>query len=159
MRGIFILGGRRRRCTEWEGAQQREEAQQCDHRARHAVPLQRKGEDCQVAFAGEDNGQEAAVEGDVEFANGEAVEERLRRGLENGDGIAGFLRGEFGKGDPDEVAGFSFDSALEHDAIFVGRPMENAEAHAQVDKVIRSGEVANLQHFSVDEIGDFFAAG
>ena len=87
------------------------------------------------------------------------MEERLRRGLENGDGIAGFLRGEFGKGDPDEVAGFSFDSALEHDAIFVGRPMENAEAHAQVDKVIRSGEVANLQHFSVDEIGDFFAAG
>ena len=90
------------------------------------MPLQRKGEDCEIALAGEDDGQEAAVGGDVEFANGEAVEERLRRGLEYGDGIAGFLRGEFGKGDPDDIAGFSFYGALEHNAIFVSRPMKNA---------------------------------
>ncbi len=87
------------------------------------------------------------------------MEEWLRSGLEDGDVFAGLLRGELGNGDPDEVAGFSFDGALEHDAIFVGRPMEDAEADAEADEMIGSGEVANFQHFSVDEIRHFSAAG
>src|SRR5271170_5087540 len=117
-----------------------------------------EGEDCEIAFAGEDDGEEAAVGGDVEFTNGEAVEERLRGGLQDGDGIAGFSRGELGNGDPDDIAGFSFHGALEHDAIFVSGPMENAEAYAQADEVIGGGEIANFQHFLVDEIGDLFTA-
>jgi len=36
--------------------------------------------------------------------------------------------------------------------------MENAEAHPKANEVIRSGEVANLQNFSVDEIRHFVAA-
>jgi hypothetical protein len=117
-----------------------------------------EGEDCQVAFAGEDDAEEAAVGRDVEFANGEAVEERLRSGLHDGDSIAGFLRGQRGNTDPDHIAGLSFDGALEHDAIFASRPVENAEPYAQADEVIGGGEIANFQHFLVDEICDLFAA-
>lgn len=62
-------------------------------RGRESIASVGKGEDCEIAFAGEDDGEEAAVGRDVEFANGETVEERLRSGLHYGDGIAGFLRG------------------------------------------------------------------
>lgn len=121
--------------------------------------LHGQGEDGKVAFAGEDYAEEVAVGGDVEFADGEAVEERLRRRLKDGYGSAGLLRGESGNDDPDEVAGFSFEGALEQDAIFVGSPMENAEAHAEADEVIGGGEVANFQDFLVDEVRHSFAAG
>ena len=86
------------------------------------------------------------------------MEEWLRSGLQDGDGVAGFLRGELRNGDPDHVTGFSFDGALEHDAIFVSRPMENAEAYAQADEVVGGGEIANFQHFLIDEICDLFSA-
>jgi len=127
-------------------------------RGRERIASVGEGEDCEIAFAGEDDGEEAPVGRDVEFANGEAVEEWLRSGLQDGDGVAGFLRGELRNGDPDHVAGFSFDGALEHDAIFVSRPMENAEAYAQADEVVGGGEIANFQHFLIDEICDLFSA-
>ena len=87
------------------------------------------------------------------------MEEWLRGGLKDGDVSARFLCGEFGNDDPDEVAGFSFDGALEQDAIFVGRPMEDAETDAETDEVIGGGEVANFQHFSVDEVRHFRPLG
>jgi hypothetical protein len=118
----------------------------------------REREDHQIAFAGEDYGQEAAVGRDIELANGDAAKDWLRRGCEDGHVLAGFLRGKLGNIYPYEVAGFSFDGAFQHDAIFVGGPMENAEAHAEPDEVIRSGEVADLQNFSVDEIRHFLCA-
>jgi hypothetical protein len=118
----------------------------------------REREDHQIAFTGEDYGQEAAVGRDIELANGDAAENWLRRGCEDGHVFAGFLRGELGNTYPYEVAGFSFDGAFQHDAIFVGGPMKNTEAHAEPDEVIRSGEVADLQNFSIDEIRHFFAA-
>lgn len=127
-------------------------------RGRERIASVGQGVDCEIAFAREDYGEEAAVGRNVEFANGEAVEERLRSRLHDGDGIAGFLRGQFGNADPDDIAGFSFDGAFEHDAIFVGGPMENAEAYAQANEAIGSGEIANFQHFLVDEIRDLFAA-
>ena len=86
------------------------------------------------------------------------MEERLRRGLHDGNGIAWFLSGQVRNGDPDHVARLSFDGALEHDAIFVSRPMENAETYAQANEVIGGGEIANFQHFLVDEIRDLFTA-
>jgi hypothetical protein len=133
-------------------------------RNRHGVPCpykasQREREDDQIALAGEHYGQEAAVGRDIEFANRNAAEDWLRRGCEDGHVLAGFLRGKLGNIYPDDVAGFSFDGAFQHDAIFVGGPMETAEAHAEADEVIRSGEVADLQNFSVDEVRHFFAAG
>ena len=42
----------------------------CHDGAQHVAPLQREREDLKIAFAGEDDGQEAAVGGNVEFANG-----------------------------------------------------------------------------------------
>lgn len=131
-------------------------------RARHASHYkesEREGEDCEIALAGEDYGQEAAVGRDIEFADGDAAEDWLRRGREDGDVSRVFLCGELGNIYPDEVAGFSFDGAFQHDAIFVGGPMENAEANAEADEMIGSSEVANLQDFSVNKIGRFFAAG
>jgi len=84
----------------------------CRDGAQCIAPLRGKGEEFQVAFAGENYGEEAAVGGDVEFADGDAVEDGLRRGLEDGNFLAGFLCGELGKRDPDQVAGFSFDGAF-----------------------------------------------
>ena len=66
-----------------------------------APPLQRQGEDLEIAFAGEDYGQEAAVGGDVEFADGDAAEDWLRCWREDGNVVAGFLRGELGNINPD----------------------------------------------------------
>lgn len=40
------------------------------------------------------------------------MEDGLRRGLEDGDGFAGFLGRDLGNVNPDDVAGFSFDGAL-----------------------------------------------
>ena len=133
--------------------------------ARRAVPLrpyeesQREGEHHKVAFAGEDYGQEAAVRRDIEFADRDAAEDWLRRGCENGDVFDVFLRRELGNIYPHDVAGFSFDGAFQKDAIFLGRPMENAQAYAQADEVIGRGQVANFQDFSVDEIRYLFSAG
>ncbi len=43
--------------------------------------LAREREDIEIALAGEDDGEEAAVGRDGEFAEREAVEDWLRRGL------------------------------------------------------------------------------
>lgn len=87
------------------------------------------------------------------------MKDGLRGGLEDGNVFSGFLRGKRRDVYPDDVAGFSFDCAFEQDAIFVGAPVENAEAYAQTDEMIEGGEVADFEDFAVDEIGDFFAAG
>ena len=123
------------------------------------MPLLGKGEDLEVAFAGEDDREEAAVGGDIELADGDAVEEWLRRGREDRDVFEVLLCSENGNIDPDEIAGFSFDGALEHDAVFVGGPVKNTEAYAQADEIIGDGEVPHFQNFAVDEVSDFFAAG
>ena len=118
-----------------------------------------EGEEFEVAFAGEDDGEEAAVGGDAEFSDGDAVEDGARGGLEDGNVDAGFLREKRWDGDPDEVAGFSFDGAFEHDAVFVGRPMEHAEADTKTYEMVGSGEIAYFEDFSVDKVGDSPAAG
>lgn len=118
-----------------------------------------EGEDHKITFARQDDTEKAAVGGDGEIANREAVKDRLRGWLKDGDFFAGRLRQERRNSNPDNVAGFSFGGALEEDAIFVGGPVENAETHAEADKMIGNGQVAHFEGFAVDEIGDFFATG
>ena len=89
-RGIFILPSENTAVTE----------RACQDATR-GEPLQREGEDFQVALAGQDYGQEAAVGGNVKFAEREAVEDGLRRGREDGNFRARFLRGQRGNVDPD----------------------------------------------------------
>ncbi len=80
----------------------------------------RKWEDEEAALAGDDNGEEAAVRRDGEIAKGEAVKDGGGDGLRDGDVLAGRVDAERREVDPDEVAGFFLDGALEEDTRFVG---------------------------------------
>ena len=111
----------------------------------------------EVAAAGEDDGEEAAVVGEAEFADGEAVEEHARGGLGDGDGLARGVGGERRDGKFGEVGGFFFDGALEVDAGFIGGPLENPKADAEACDFVGGGEVANFENFIVEIVGDFGA--
>ena len=87
------------------------------------------------------------------------MKDGARSGLEDGDVFAGRLGEKRWDGDPDEVAGFSLDSAFEQDASFVRGPAEHTEADAEVNEIIGEGEIADFEDFAVDEVSDFFAAG
>ena len=118
-----------------------------------------EGENEEIAPAGDDYGEETAVGGDGEIADGEAVKDHVGLWLRNGDVV---ILGSGGKGreiDPDEVAGFFFDSAFEENAGLVGRPVKDAEADANAGQVIGRSKIANFENFLVDKIGDFFPAG
>lgn len=130
----------------------------CAPTKKDANSLKGEGEEFEVPFAGEDNGEEAAIGGDAEFSDGDTVENGARVGLEDGDVFAGWLRQKRWEGDPDEVAGFSLDSTLEQNAGFVERPAEDTEANAKANKIIGESEVADFEDFAVDEVSDFFAA-
>ena len=80
----------------------------------------RKREDKETALAGDDDGEEAAVGRNGEVAEGEAVKDGGGDGLRDGDVLAGRVGAERREVNPDEVAGFFFDGALEEDARFVG---------------------------------------
>jgi len=69
----------------------------------------------EVALAGEDYGEEAAVWGEGVFADGEAVEEHAGFRFEDGDFGVGLVSAEFGYAEGDKVGGFFFDGALEID--------------------------------------------
>jgi len=75
-----------------------------------ALPLE--GEDLEVALAGEDYAEEAAVGGEGVFSDGEAVEEHAGLGFEDGDLGVGRIGAEFGDAKADEVGGFFFDGAF-----------------------------------------------
>ena len=79
-----------------------------------ALPLE--GEDLEVALAGEDYAEEAAVGGEGVFADGEAVEEHAGLGFEDGDFGVGWIGTEFGDLEGDKVGGFFFDGALDIEA-------------------------------------------
>ena len=72
-----------------------------------------EAEDLEVAFAGEDYGEEAAVWGEGVFADGEPVEEHAGFGFEDGDFGVRRVGAEFGDLEGDEVGGFFFDGAFE----------------------------------------------
>src|SRR6267378_7639750 len=84
----------------------------------------RKWEDEEAAFTGDDDGEEAAVGRNGKVAKGEAVKDGGGDGLRDEDVLARRVGAERRKVDPHEVAGFSFDGALEEDARFVGGPAE-----------------------------------
>lgn len=112
-----------------------------------------------IAFAREDDAEEAPVWRDGEVAERKPVEDGLRRRRDDGNFLAGRLREERRNLYPDDVARFAFHGAFEEDAIFIGRPADYAETDAKTDKVIGNGETAHFEDFSIDEIGDLLAAG
>ena len=118
-----------------------------------------KREDEEAALARDDDGEEAAVGRDGEVAEGEAVKDGGGDGLRDGNVLAGRVGAERREVDPDEVAGFFLDGALEENARFVGWPAEDAETDANAREKIGRSEIANFQNFLVNKIGNFLAAG
>jgi len=118
-----------------------------------------EGEDLEVALAGKDDGEGAAIGGDGIFADGQAVEEDFRLGL--GDGNLGVWRvgAELRHTEGNQVRGFFLDGAFEIDARFIGCPVQNAEADAKARDADGDAEVADFQDFLVDKVGDKIAAG
>src|SRR5690242_10724590 len=146
LRGFFISGADALR-QEWEQS---------------AVATRGSGgerKNFKIAFAREDDAEEAPVGRDGEVAERKPVEDGLRRGRDDGNFCAGRLRDERRNLYPNDVAGFSFDGAFEEDAIFIGRPADYAETDSKPDKVIGNRETAHFEDFSIDEISDFLAAG
>src|SRR6266850_1942246 len=80
----------------------------------------RKREDKEAALAGNDDGQEAAVGRNGEIAEGEAVKDGGGDGLGDGKVLAGRMSAERRDVNPNEVAGFFLDGALEENTRFVG---------------------------------------
>ena len=113
----------------------------------------------EVAAAGEDDGEEAAVVGETEFADGDAVEKDAGRGLGDGNGLSRGVSSEWRDGELGEVGGFFFDGAFKVDAGFIGGPLEDAKANAEAGDFVGSGEVANFEDFLVEIVSDFGAGG
>jgi hypothetical protein len=67
-----------------------------------------EGEDEEIALAGNDHAEEAAVGRDGEVTEANAAENRDRFWLRNGDFFSGHCSDERREGDPDEVARFFF---------------------------------------------------
>ena len=91
----------------------------------------RKWEDQEAALARDDDGEEAAVGRNGKIAEGKTVKDRGGDGLSDRNFVAGRRGAERREIDPDEVAGFFFDGALEENLRFVGGPTEDAEADAK----------------------------
>ncbi len=77
-------------------------------------PGKRKNQE--VAFAGDDDAEEAAVGRKGKFAETEPVKNGNGRGLRDGNVFVGCDGGEGRNRKPDDVAGFFFDGALEENA-------------------------------------------
>jgi len=118
-----------------------------------------EGEDLEVALAGEDYGQEAAIGGEGVFADGQAVQEHAGVGFEDGNIGVRRVGAEFWHAEGDQIRGFFFYGAFQVDAGFVGGPFEDAEADAHAGDSDGRGEVANFEDFLVDEVGYARAAG
>src|SRR5882724_286054 len=118
-----------------------------------------KREDEEAALARDDDGEEAAVGRNGEVTEGEAVKDGGGDGLRDGNVLAGRVGAERREVDPDEVAGFFLDGALEENARFVGWPAEDAETDPKACQKIGRSEIADFQNFLVNEIGNFLAAG
>src|SRR5258708_34794294 len=93
----------------------------------------REGEDEKIALAGGNEGEEAAVGGDGEVTEGEAMKDGRGHGLAEGDVLvcsAGRHSGQRRKVNPHEVARFFFGGALQGDAGFFGGTVEGAGSNA-----------------------------
>lgn len=119
----------------------------------------REGEDEQVAFAGDDDGEEAAVRGNGKFAESKAVKNGHRSGLSDRDFLVGRNRGERRDGEPNDVAGFFFERAFEENAGAVDGPSKDAEADANTRKLIGMQEAADFEDLAINEIRGHGAIG
>ena len=113
----------------------------------------------EVAFAGEDDGEETAVARKAEFADGDAVEKDTRRRLVDGDGLPRGVGDKRRDRKFREVGGFFFDRPLEVDTGFIGGPLDDAEANAETGNLAGSGEVANFEDLLIEIVGDFGTSG
>jgi len=110
-------------------------------------------------LARDDDGDGAAIRRDGKIAKAEAVKNGDGCGLRDGDFMICWDWRKRRKVDPDEIAGFSFQSTLQDDPRFVRRPAKDSEANAETCHAIGRSEIANFENFLVDEIGNFFPAG
>jgi hypothetical protein len=122
-----------------------------------AVPLE--GEDLEVALAGKNDGEGAAVGREGIFADGEAVKEDV--GVWFGDGNLGVggIGPEAGDAEQGKVGGAFFDGALQEEAGFIGGPLEDAEANAEPRDAEGISEIADFEDFLVQKVGNEIAAG
>lgn len=118
-----------------------------------------EGEDLEVAFAGEDYGEETAVGGEAVFTDGEAVEEHAGFRFNDRDFGVGRIGAKLGDAHGDEVGGFFLDRALEIEARLVVGPLEDTEPNTQPGDADGDGEIADFENFLIEKIGDFGAAG
>ena len=86
----------------------------------------REREDEEAAFAGNDDGEEAAVGRDGEVSKGDAVENGNGLRLGNGSFLARCGGDEGREVDPDEIARLFLDGAFQENAGFVGGPVKDA---------------------------------
>ncbi len=119
----------------------------------------REGEDEEVALAGDDDAEEAAVGRNGKFAEAKPVENGNGRGLRNGDFFVGRDVGERRNGEPNDVAGFFLGRTLEEDARSVGSPAIDTEANAHASELIGMGKAADFENFAVDEVRGHGAIG
>lgn len=119
----------------------------------------RERENQEVAFAGDDDGEGVAVGGEGIFAEGEAVKNGDWCGLGYGDFFFSVDRDKRRDGEPDDVARFFFEGALQEDARAVGSPARDAQADAKTGELIGVREAADLENFAVDEVSRFGAVG
>ena len=112
----------------------------------------------EVALAGEDYAEEAAVGGEGIFADGEAVKEDARLWFEDGNFGVGRVGAEFRDAEGDEVGGFFFEGAFQIELGFIGGPLKDAEADTHAGNANGRGEIADFENFLVDEVGDARAA-
>ena len=71
-----------------------------------------EGEEVEVAFAGEDDGEIFAVGGDGEVAGDDAVKDGTEVGLSDGNFVACGGSSEWWDRNPAEFSGFAFESAF-----------------------------------------------
>ena len=93
-------------------------------------------EDEQVAFSGNDDGEGAAVARNGEITEAQAVKHRNVSRLRYGNFVICRNRRKLREIDPDEIAGFFLNGALEEDAGFVQRPAKDTQANAKMGHAI-----------------------
>src|SRR5258708_19760066 len=147
LRGPFIFREKKKK----DLSQSEEKRRRREERSRGESKKESAGEkeDEETTFAGDDDGDGAAVRRYGKIAKAQAVENGDWRRLLNGDLVISRDRRERRKIDPDEVAGFFFDGALEEDARFVGRPTKNPESNPNPGDAIDRREIANFHNLPV----------
>jgi len=129
-----------------------------EHRLK-PVLLDLEREDLEVALAGEDYAEEAAVGGERVFADGKAVEEDAWFGFEYGNFGVGWIGTEFGDAKGDQVGRIFFRVCV-LDRVATRRLTTGGHrGRCACGDADGSGEVADFEDFLIEEVRDARAAG